>query len=73
MPDKPNIVFIFSDQHRGDTLGAAGNTAVITPNLDRIAAEGVQLHPMFDQLPLVHAGQGLHDDRVACESTRRLE
>ncbi len=41
MPDKPNIVFIFSDQHRGDTMGSAGNTAVITPNLDRIAAEGV--------------------------------
>ena len=41
MKDKPNIILIFSDQHRGDTLGCAGNTAVRTPNLDSLAAEGV--------------------------------
>ena len=41
MTDRPNIVLIFSDQHRGDALGCAGNTAVRTPNLDRLAAEGV--------------------------------
>ena len=29
MPEKPNIVFIFSDQHRGDAMGCAGNPAVI--------------------------------------------
>lgn len=52
MPDKPNIIFIFSDQHRGDTLGAAGNTAVITPNLDRIAAEGVHFTRCSTNSPL---------------------
>ena len=40
-PAKPNIVFITSDDHRWDALGAAGNPAIHTPELDRLAAEGV--------------------------------
>lgn len=38
---KPNIVFITSDDHRWDALGAAGNPAIHTPELDRLAAQGV--------------------------------
>ena len=38
---KPNILFIMSDDHRWDGLHAAGNPHVITPNLDRLAAEGL--------------------------------
>jgi len=45
MADKPNIILIFPDQHRGDTMGCAGNPAVRTPNLDRLAAEGVTFQP----------------------------
>ena len=41
MPHSPNILLIFSDQHRGDALGCVGNPAVRTPNLDGLAAEGV--------------------------------
>ena len=37
--NKPNIVFIFSDQHRGDTLGSVGYPVIRTPHLDRIASE----------------------------------
>lgn len=42
---KPNILFIFSDQQRWDTLGCYGQSLDISPNLDRIASEGVR----FDQ------------------------
>lgn len=52
MPDKPNIVFIFSDQHRGDTMGCVGHPAVITPNLDRLAAEGVTFRRCSTNSPL---------------------
>lgn len=38
---RPNIVFIISDDHRWDGFRAAGNPHVKTPNLDRLAAEGV--------------------------------
>lgn len=39
-PRRPNIVFIISDDQRWDTIGAAGNTKVHTPNVDRLAKEG---------------------------------
>ena len=41
MANKPNILFIFPDQHRGDTMGCAGDPVARTSNLDRLAAEGV--------------------------------
>jgi arylsulfatase A-like enzyme len=39
----PNVLFIMPDQWRGMDLGYAGNDQVRTPNLDRLAEEGVQL------------------------------
>ena len=39
--DAPNIILILSDDHRWDGIGAAGNPAVHTPVLDRLAREGV--------------------------------
>ena len=40
--DRPNFLFILTDQWRGDALGVDGNELVQTPNLDRLAAEGVR-------------------------------
>ena len=37
---KPHVILIMTDQHRGDALGCMGNSAVISPNLDRLAKEG---------------------------------
>lgn len=37
----PNLVFIMADQFRGDALGCIGKEPVLTPNLDKLAAEGV--------------------------------
>ena len=36
----PHIILIMTDQQRADALGCAGNKAVISPNIDRLAAEG---------------------------------
>lgn len=42
-PAKPlNIVVLFADDWRHDTLGCAGNPVVLTPNLDQLAREGVR-------------------------------
>lgn len=38
--DKPNLLFIMTDQQRYDALGIAGNTVLQTPNLDRLAKQG---------------------------------
>lgn len=37
---KPNILFLFTDDQRFDTIRALGNQDVITPNLDRLVEEG---------------------------------
>lgn len=40
MDKKPNVLIIFTDQQRYDTLKAAGYDHMITPNLDKLASEG---------------------------------
>ena len=37
-----NVIVLFADDWRHDTLGCAGNPVVKTPNLDRLAKEGVR-------------------------------
>jgi N-acetylglucosamine-6-sulfatase len=44
---RPNIVFILSDDHAAQTLGAYGSTVARTPNLDRLAAEGLRFENAF--------------------------
>lgn len=44
---RPNIVVIVADDLRWDVLGFAGNRIVQTPNLDRLAREGVQFRKHF--------------------------
>ena len=39
--DRPNILFLFADDQRADTIRAWGNEWIDTPNLDRLAAEGL--------------------------------
>jgi arylsulfatase A-like enzyme len=50
---QPNIIFIFSDQQRWDTVGCYGeNIADCTPHLDKLAAEGVRFHHAFTNQPV---------------------
>ena len=46
-----NILFLMSDQHRGDCIGAAGADYVITPNLDQLAKEGVLFTRAYSSVP----------------------
>ena len=39
--DQPNILWYCTDQQRFDTIASLGNAHVRTPNLDRLAAEGI--------------------------------
>jgi N-acetylglucosamine-6-sulfatase len=43
----PNLVVIYSDDHRYDLTGYAGHPFVETPSLDRLAAEGVVFENAF--------------------------
>lgn len=44
---KPNILILYADDWRHDTLGVAGNPIVKTPNLDRLARESVRFTNSF--------------------------
>lgn len=37
---KPNIIFIMTDQQRADAVGCSGNGRIITPNIDSLASDG---------------------------------
>ncbi len=45
--DRPNILLVFADDQRVDTIGAWGNPAIRTPNMDRIAAGGVSFRRSY--------------------------
>lgn len=47
----PHILFLMADQFRADCLGAAGNRAIHTPNLDHIAREGVLFRSGYSCTP----------------------
>ena len=44
---RPNFLFILTDDQRFDTIGCAGNRLIQTPNVDRLAAEGVLFRNHF--------------------------
>src|SRR5262249_9083956 len=49
---RPNILFIFPDQWRAESLGCLGNPDVRTPHLDRLAAEGILFRQTFANTPV---------------------
>lgn len=49
---RPNILLIYTDQQRWDSLGCYGNNLAKTPNLDRLAAQGARLNHYFVQNPV---------------------
>ncbi|MBX6314203.1 MAG: sulfatase-like hydrolase/transferase, partial [Isosphaeraceae bacterium] len=51
-PARPNIVFILVDDLRWDALGCTGHPFAETPNIDRIAREGVNFRNAFVTTPL---------------------
>ena len=44
---KPNVVIILTDDQRADALGVGGSTYLKTPNIDRLATEGVYFKNYF--------------------------
>ena len=52
MPAKPNIVFLLVDQLRASSLPLYGETQIKTPNIDRLAAQGVVLENAISNCPV---------------------
>ncbi len=52
MQQRPNILFLMSDQHRADIAGFAGDEIVRTPTLDRLARDGVVFTNAYTPSPI---------------------
>src|SRR6476619_2006259 len=71
-----NVLFVTADQWRGDCLSCVGHPVVRTPNLDRLAADGVlftrhyaQATPCGPSRASLHTGQYLMKHRSALNGT----
>lgn len=49
---RPNILLIYSDQHRFDSVGVNGHPLAQTPTMDRLAAEGANFTSAFTPIPM---------------------
>jgi len=49
---RPNIIILMPDQMRAQAMGCAGNEQVHTPNLDKLAGEGIYLSNMIANNPV---------------------
>lgn len=49
---RPNLLYIHSDQHCANVLGCYGDPVVQTPNLDRLAAQGVLFESAYCPSPI---------------------
>ena len=46
---RPNVLFLFADDQRADTIAALGNPVIRTPNLDRLVRSGVAFNRAYMQ------------------------
>ena len=46
---RPNILFLFADDMRADTIAALGNSHIQTPNLDRLVRSGLAFNRAYMQ------------------------
>ncbi len=54
---RPNIIFILTDDQRADALGYTGNKIIQTPEMDRLAREGVYFRNAFVTTPICAASR----------------
>ncbi len=55
--DRPNVLIIMTDQHRHDLMTCAGRDLVPTPNIDRIARNGVRFTHAYCPYPVCVASR----------------
>ncbi len=70
---KPNILWIFTDQHRASAMSCAGDPNVQTPHIDRLAAEGIRFTNAYANSPMcapfrgsLYTGQYISTHGVNC-------
>lgn len=58
-PQQPNILFVFADQLRSQELSCYGGINIKTPNLDRLADEGLRMTNAISTYPICTPFRGM--------------
>lgn len=71
MSERPNVLILYTDQQRWDSIHAAGNSLIHTPNLDRLAARGALFENAFCNNPVCMPSRqsmlsGMYPSAVGC-------
>ena len=71
MMEPPNLLFIYTDQQRADTLAAYGNDLIQMPNLNRLAEESVVIDQAYVAQPVCQPSRstlltGLYPHTTGC-------
>jgi arylsulfatase len=53
-----NLLFLWTDEQRPDTIGAYGNPHIATPHLDRLAAQSVLFEQAYCTIPVCTPSRG---------------
>jgi arylsulfatase A-like enzyme len=59
LPKPPNLLFLMTDQHSRDMVGCYGNSCIQTPNIDRLATEGLRFHHAVSSFPVCSPMRGM--------------
>ena len=52
MPDRPNVLFVMTDQQRGDCLGVEDHPCLLTPTMDSLAHHGTRFRHAYTTCPV---------------------
>lgn len=68
---RPNIVFLFTDDQTVSAMGCYGNKEIITPHMDKLAADGVRFRNHYNSTSICMASRasvmtGLYEYRHGC-------
>ena len=62
----PNVLILQPDQHRGTVMNCAGDRQAITPNLDRLAAQGIRFTNCVSASPVCSPFRGSFQTGLYC-------
>lgn len=69
--ERPNVIFLLTDDQTIGAVGCYGNQDIITPNLDKLASDGVRFRNHYDTTSICMASRasimtGLYEYRHGC-------
>jgi len=69
--DRPNIIFLLTDDQRFDALGCMGNSEILTPRIDELASRGVLFTNYYNTTAICMASRatimtGMYEFKSGC-------